>query len=332
MLYISRQIGVDKYGVVDTDDGQEDVLNRKQIEHVVVDLHIPIEGATIFEHPTHHYKYLSGVEVIQPNMTRQQLKSKVLQGIDVRYHEGVVTAISVMYPDTTIRLKDYGTEFGNYVFWFNRVEPNTIFVFDDGLKFNSKTFKDWRQRGIVMDLSNVTDMKIVNRIYDDFAYDMEVDVSFIQFYYLDKPERRWYCEALWIINNGHVIDIQTGIVQRIIKCLGSGDKLIHDRYLKEFYSLFKSRLEVRSELRGALRSQSNMFKNSWFGCCEYQVLRDEVSKTLVVKLANDTTLSAASLRRLLNYVQFFNPPDEFRKAFVTFCNKALSWYKSFWKT
>lgn len=47
MPFISRYIGVNKYGVVDTDDGVEEVVTSADIGRTVNFLHIPIVGVDV---------------------------------------------------------------------------------------------------------------------------------------------------------------------------------------------------------------------------------------------------------------------------------------------
>lgn len=46
MLYVSSQISSNKFGVVDTDDNSEEVVNVKELIHYVNDLEIQIHGVS----------------------------------------------------------------------------------------------------------------------------------------------------------------------------------------------------------------------------------------------------------------------------------------------
>lgn len=330
MLFISRQVGVDKWGICDTDDMHEDILTRNEIEQIILDYDLRIEGTLMLTHPIEQYRYLSAVNVVQPANTKtaEQAKAKVMKHVDTQVYNGAVQGISVGVDDTAVRLSDYGTNWGSYVFWFNKIGRRTRFIFDDSLKFGSKTFTDWHNRAVIMDMTEVNNMKLVDYVYSDFISDSQMDVDDIQYYYIDRPERRWYPEALWIIHNGTFFTSNAPAIAMIMSDMGAVEDMIYKKYKRDMLKTCQSQFVLRAEkhVKTLLYMSVELMHPVWATTCEYAVLRDACMPILFDKLAQDTTISYASLRRLQNYITFFHVSPEIRKAFVDFCHRAVSWY------
>lgn len=174
MLYISRyiqdnHIGEDCYGVVDTDDGKEEVLTWEELEHDIIRYKLDIKGCKV-------NKGFAGkgfLEDIIPwqdpqYLTRKQVKLKALAGIDVRVWKDEISYIQlnseVMQPRYRLRL----SEFGKYINGRGTIQPmdsimrsscRLVAVLDDSIDFVGKfpRARHW----ICWDISDVTSMEVV---------------------------------------------------------------------------------------------------------------------------------------------------------------------------
>lgn len=332
MLFVSRQIGSTKWGICDTDDMKEDIIGRADIEKLVLDVGLVIEGVDVTFNPIGRYRYVSCISPRQPAQfkTAEQAKAKVMKRIDTQVYNGVVQAISVDCTDTDVRLSDYGKSWGSYAFWFNRIGERTRFIFDDSLQFGPRTFKEWHHRPIVMDLREVTNMKLVDYVYSDYISDSQFDLDFIQYQYMDREERCLYPEALWILHNGSFASTNTHLAKLIVDSLGKTEDLIYKKYRRDFLQTCKSRLILRDNkaAKALVPVFTQRLKRHWATTCDFAVLRDSCMPELFDILLADTTISWSSLHRLQNYVAYFHITPEVRQAFVDFCHRAVSWYYS----
>lgn len=126
MLYVSRFVsflswcdesrsvdyGEMKYGVVDTDDYQEEIVSYAVLTKAVFELGIPILGV---ERVTYANRS-TGIEVTPYQddryCTRLMVKTKTVLGVDIRVFNGEITAIlineSVMRDGVRVKLSDFG--------------------------------------------------------------------------------------------------------------------------------------------------------------------------------------------------------------------------------
>lgn len=336
MLYISRRISNNAFGVVDTDDGSEDIMSRKEIREAVIKLGIKIEGVSIYKEADRNVYNIRSIKPYQPtdSVSRQQVKAKVLRGVDIKKHGDVITGISVTGINgqvPVVRLSDYGTEFEKYVLSGFHIEVGTVFILDDSLKITAATFKDWHGR-LQMDLREVSDMKIVNAIYSDFVCQPYIGVRGIHQYYIDKPERKGYAEALWILANGHKNNGSKSDVPNIIAAFGPDvQDLVTQQFSKEFFTIAtKSQLRENEHYNAAALARQAVQT--------IYVLRDGgVAKSnnfsvwrssgrtyeMLELLSYCSTLNTHAVIRFMNYMHYFKSSEEMQAAFVDFCQRSF---------
>lgn len=133
MLYISRYINGDLYGVVDSDDGTEQVVNLMELSRISR-LGLIIEGLYAGES---RIDYCAEPYQVPDKMTLLQTKTFALTGVDVVVYEDMVASIKCnkMLSDTVIRLSDFGGSMADMLFKANRVpmSHSLTVVFDDKL-------------------------------------------------------------------------------------------------------------------------------------------------------------------------------------------------------
>lgn len=116
MLFISRHVGVDWFGVVDTDDGSEEFIDR-----------VGLVRADEFGVEIHGISHLPNgrIDSITPyqslnTFTALQTKLKLLSHVDVRVYDGAITYLywdSAYVPkNISIRLSDFGTSVEDCIF------------------------------------------------------------------------------------------------------------------------------------------------------------------------------------------------------------------------
>lgn len=142
MLYISRQLGVGKFGVFDTDDMSETAYTFAQIEKIVRDYGIEIKGVTTSISPKSGKLYVSKIEVQQnaDSVTLLQTKAHMFYGVVIKTYEQEITKIDVpsglRVPQATIRLSDYGTSCSDNIVNSLSIQfgHELILVLDDSIK------------------------------------------------------------------------------------------------------------------------------------------------------------------------------------------------------
>lgn len=202
MLYISRCTAPGAYGVVDTDDGSEDVYNGEDIYAVCRELRLDIKGVVsrglIF--PWQDSKTVSGYQA-----------KLLLAGIKTTVWNDIIT--SIRYENVQngeivpIRLSELGSSFGCSILFGNarsyRVQARLIF--DDGfMPINVDTFGPLtgsvymeyapRRMGVEFDLSSVSDDELAMSVYKAvskrYMSFVELSVGEVGLLVKDVPERK----------------------------------------------------------------------------------------------------------------------------------------------
>ena len=199
MLYISRFVGQDHYGVVDTDDGDESIVSLSELYRLVYDVGLNILGTM-----PNKAKSMpeSSVHVFQPldTVTRLQTKTKVLQGVDVKTYGEMITSISWVRDDikepVTLRLSDFGTRCADYILDRNELSDRHVItlVLDEGISYSFCAFRRRFYRafpngvfgvGCVLDIRELTD-QTAGQLYKSFRRASFMPICEV----LDFEERR----------------------------------------------------------------------------------------------------------------------------------------------
>lgn len=177
MLFVSRYLTDETFGIVDTDDNVEEVVHIASIGDIVA------TGVTV--HGIDEFSVLDDrVNIYQPAETLSQLqvKMKVLKHIDIKVWDGIVTSIQWVPKDisepVTIRVSDFGHACANYMIARNymSVKHDITLVLDDSLEYGFKTFRRMynfqaaigiHNLGVVFDIREVGDEK-AESLYDQF--------------------------------------------------------------------------------------------------------------------------------------------------------------------
>ena len=182
MLYISRYIGLRSFGVVDTDDGVEQVATARDIVEATLNSHLVIQGCSIDEFPTRPWQP-------QETKTPLQLKTKLLSHVDVVTYKSAVTSIiwkgdKIKLP-VTVRVSDFGCDLAEFILRHNNayLEHKITLVFDDKIRkvvpwslqpvVSPIPVKKFDRIGVIFDFSEVTNLKLLQSLYDSVRAPVE---------------------------------------------------------------------------------------------------------------------------------------------------------------
>ena len=186
MLFISRQAGSNLFGVVDTDDGVEEIVSFGDICRYVSEYGIDIEGVSVEEFP--FGRFVHDIDVYQPkdSLSRDQVRLQLLLNVSIVVYDSLITKITwnaeKMSAPVTIRLSDYGTRLGRNILVDNEISGShkVTLILDDKLQFDADEctaflFEEGFFRGcnmgrngmgVVIDLSELSNDYVVSSIYE----------------------------------------------------------------------------------------------------------------------------------------------------------------------
>lgn len=144
MLYISRRVWPDKFCVIDTDDGAEDIVSFDELDEIATKYNITIKGAPLL---VKGLPFLGDVAPYQipDEATPMQLKFRMMYGIEVTTHRGVVTNIKVplgLSQQVVIRLSDFGSSCADCILFGGQffVTQMMTIVLDNKIALSDNTF------------------------------------------------------------------------------------------------------------------------------------------------------------------------------------------------
>lgn len=344
MYYISRRIGMNKYGVVDTEDGHEDVMTVDDIEYATCEMSVRIEGVTLRSRrsgPT-TYAVVDSIDVYTPQGSRQakEVKLNFLRGVDIKTSNGVIVEITWSKPkdDTNrvIRLSDYGTSCAVGVlvkearafYRINKEQQFVTIVLDDKIAIERKTFKKCAGSGAVFDLREVKNLNTVEWFYTEMIAD-KPSVKHLRKVVIDDPNRLDLWIGSLILNTGDCN--LTGTVANPMAV----NSWVTARFFNDFthfpekfnYTLepdekpFEYRANVYGEYVRFLIQYKSLAYCEEYGTCYRQWRMTSETRMRQIVVNHMKGARSVTLTRLENYLKFFNPPKEVRDAFVRFYNR-----------
>lgn len=351
MLYISRLASGENYGVMDTDDGVEEIVSFKELKRIVLKDKVGIKGVSVVRHQT--LKSLLGqtdgtvlrpeysieVEVYQPVAERslKQVKNATISGVNVIKNGDIVTGIKVsaVGQPVTIRLSDFGTKFDNYVF---SKHPRGIsglqltFILDDSIKCTARSFMYW-ETYCTMDVSGVTDIRIINNLVSSM-FKENYAFTYIRDQLIASKEIKDYIYGVMLLNGCEFksYNATMGGIDAVRKSFDqAGVALLHKYCIKEFSGLSKCKFIFNCSGSGLSRAKTVASRArhevdfSDFVQWRKFILdeADRYKSHLLSQLRQTTTLNKEMLLRLENYLKYFNVADPVKKEVVQFCCRAV---------
>lgn len=190
MLYISRFLGEDAYGVVDTDDDIEQVVSWQELSEAVEDYGLNIKGCVLANVKETVLMSCSPYQ-LPKYCTKAQAKLKTLFGVDLRLWRDEITAIMVdpnfAEQDIKIRLSDYGKRIsgnavlGGMVF---SVNCGPMLILDDNVEIYGDSLEIFAS-GMRWNLCALSDSKFIY----DYMLNRHQDVDFWKYNLIDIPSR-----------------------------------------------------------------------------------------------------------------------------------------------
>lgn len=338
MLYVSRYVGQTKYGVVDTDDGVETVVSFQDLaDYVLVD-GLDIKGVNIdyIVRRNKQVPFVRSITVYQEGsfLTARQAKTKTLKGIDVIVNNGRIAQITVgnggLKQETRLKLSDYGTSCGEYILKnLNYLRDNRLIIeLDDGIAVGPKTFKYYVNRGVVLDMTAVKNSKTVEYIAHELSSSerwLENPIAPV----IDTPQRMDFYIAETILNRSINSLPQIKSIRELVSDPVAVNALIAKKHRSEFKGVSRAQFLPGRYFRGARDTKRFVGWLAGFGwltkCDNYETLVNKNCINILACLRECSTCNNNVLLRFENYIRFFTPTDEIKKAFVQLCQSAGKW-------
>lgn len=207
MLYVSRYIDTKHFAVIDTADEVETIVSRDELEHIVCDLGIQIEGVIVGE---------AGFVAAVPkkaiiNTGAMLAKLAMFYGVRLDIRQDVLTSIKLADINTTdtcrIRLSNYCRRLRNYMFgrsseMGSQPKRNIVLVLDDRLTVEPYALEGVDRALCSIDISEVTSKKILKVAYGVCCPNMVAadGAYYAQYNLIDSQNRKEYQCAEFALN------------------------------------------------------------------------------------------------------------------------------------
>lgn len=330
MLYLSKRVGNDKFGITDTDDNTETVVCYRDLVKTVR-LGIEIQGVET------EWRNFRGEQMlcikrttVQQNeayLTTKQVKTKALKGVDVIVSGDEITSINwddrIVKAGTRIRLSDYGSKCADSILFipFQEHTSRIIIVLDDKVRIKKNTFHDACRTKAQIDLSEVTNQRHVKFVYDEWIENGRVIP--VDEFVIDDPVRMEKHEAIGVVCTG-----ENFYKKKFSAEASAGVELM---FYGEFDRIAKSQLHYVSGFDAKQRAKDHIRIISkdvyfWRGVGqEYRDVRYRDDLDIFSTLMAVTTCNPQMLFRFKNYLQFFEPSERMKEIYVDFCVRANCW-------
>lgn len=165
MLFVSRYVGSDRCGVIDTDDGTEEIVYVGELIEIAKK-GVHINGVVDMGESHFPFPYQ-----LPNQVTQLQAKTAALLGVEVVTYNSYITAIicNNQSCDTTIRLSDYGTSLQSMILRLTKdpAPKQLVLVFDDKLELlcDYSLCPVYRASDLRFDVSEVTNPALSVSIY-----------------------------------------------------------------------------------------------------------------------------------------------------------------------
>lgn len=200
MLYISRYIdhrlGL-RYGVVDTDDGAEQVCDVSDLYQAVQN-NVPIAGVEVFEGNGRRVCNRGKVYQHKDYVTKKQQKLFMLTGVQLILWRNMITEISwdgfKLANPVSVRLSEFAPLCADHLLLDQKVSngPRVTLVLDDNLKWTVTSFLPHQSAGadfdIIYDIRDCSDSSYINSIYNTLWVRRNNSIDVFS-HVIDRPER-----------------------------------------------------------------------------------------------------------------------------------------------
>lgn len=332
MLYVSRKLNGNKYGVVDTDDDTETIVTERELLVYCGSLNMKIKGVALKRFA--NSISIHSISIIQDpsRASLYQAKAKALLGVDIVIRKDEIVSILVNYEmaaeDTVIRLSDYAHYLSGAapIGW----KPAHMFkslrlIFDDKLEVVGD-ITSIEPLGVCYDIREFSDDAVVACMYKSLLKSNAVDYTMFADILLDRSDRHRFWVYVGIVN-------ATGVDSRDdylegLKTVADRVEMserVADFYKADFKEVGYSSVNLyigREKVPGMLQ---DLFMSDWKllrDCTDYKVLRESFIGVFAF-LKYCSVLNNQKLSRFWNFVQFFDVPKWVQSLYVSLCHNTI---------
>lgn len=335
MLYISRRIGRNKFGIVDTDDYTEEVVDKYELAKLI-ELGIEVKGIKLLETHRRHGQpcYRVSINVYQDAKyaSASQAKMHALLGVTVNTSGTDITGISFsrerVADNVNVRLSDYGNKLADSVFFGAAYSstPVVTLVLDDKIRVTQKALDRAFSTGFRFDIRGVTNKRAANSVYGQWLTCGSASGKLLD-WIIDNPERQMYYEGLGVVIRNYEPS-KTYVPSAAVNAF------VSSYFQEEFENLAKSDFQykcdksARLSLSGYMRRTRSEVRDFWNGNeLTYERVRalDEETTQTLTAICAISTCNVRSCNRLSMYLKYFTPTPEIKSAYVTLCVRANRW-------
>lgn len=330
MLFISRRVGQGQYGVVDTDDGLEEVVDYERLKEAVV-CGIDVKGVAVGSRLPWDKNSEIDILTIDVYNNRDvssvmQTKLQVLKGIEVVVYDDTVVSVTWdrhrVKPGTSIRLSDFASKLGDLIFLSASRGPNSpiTVVLDDTLSYSELSLRFVTGTEVRLDIREVKNKETVAMIYAEHR--KRGDSKRLDDYVLDTPERLDFWRGVYAVEIGK--DPLAG------PFLSSTRIEIENEFRSAFVGVWRSSKSIEPAIQDvafAKRYSYELSKDRAFWMHplddygEIYARDDNILNTFGAL----TTCNQVQAKFFSNYIFFFTPSSEYKKMYVEICQNFCKW-------
>jgi len=336
MLFVSRRLPSQCFGVVDTDDGVETIVPIDELGSIVSDFGIDVKGVSIDTFPN-GTKYVCEVLIQQDptKITAQQAKFRTLYDTKVIVYNGELVGIHVgekaKYP-ISINVSSFANKISSLTqFWWDddsRVDVGIVLVFDDSVEITGGILPVGEIYGLKFDISGITDSGVANSFYHKMLEEADDMYSEIREYIEDREDRFdiWTCISLL-----SVLLYDSKDIDAIARKYGKGfiSQRIEELLIDEFERLRGIELSGSQVKRISTSPYSELTFNTMMMRSIFSRARQSKSFEFLKKYFWDffdlllvlDGLDIPAIRRFMQYVKYLDCSERVQRIYIEVCNK-----------
>lgn len=335
MFYISRKVSHNTYGVVDTDDSVEDIMNKKELQRAVAHSMFKIEGVETEYDSKSGFWRIKSIEPLECGIhsTAKTAKLAALHGIDMKLVGDRIISLSwdryVYDKDFVLVLSDYATSCSDGIIYTSTLgksaEPLLIKL-DDNIQFTKSTFNHWSVMSVKFDLRSITKVKLANNLYRSYRGANQLGWRTLRDRVIDIPERLDFWVAETVLQYGAMWPDGHESIRNVLDFPDATQELIYKKHRDEFKSFAKGSFAVHSGMTDYddIKVYASWIwkRRSSFKLYDYDKLRELCLKPLFRLLQFQFSCNGGVARRFQNYIRYFDVPKDLQDVFVETVLKA----------
>lgn len=330
MLFVSRMAGAAMFGVVDTDDGVENICTMDGLKEAVIDNGIDIKGVMLADGVEGPYIRLVIPYQDKRYQTALQAKTKTLQGVEVRVYNREITALlldwTVLKNGTRVRLSDFGDYMCEYlpIRWSkNKLSgKQVIFVLDDKFEISGESCCIGNA-GVVFDISEVTKPQTIEYVYRGLIDYCTVDGDSWLQYLIDKPDRMWMWNCVQKL--GLPSSRQSTFEEMFSVVRNKADFCKQVGYAYQFQFTTLAYADMSDVCMHWHEDVKNLLR--YCGMVEnFDILRERFIGIFDI-LRRSKNFGYVSVKRFENYIRYFIVPDDIKALYLQLYRNIVSAFR-----